>query len=179
MFPRCTGRTADIGIRMAWYDAFRRESDISTLSPQHFAELARGRRSAGLCAANLSRSHKQHQHESAHRYRGRAPIRHRVLARGEWARETHFYHNFRKLESGTNTPELNFCPVHPSVDSLLHPLEALPCARNDARTRDPGQGGNALRTREQRWCRRLREEGPWSRGRNQSRIDTETSLRCV
>jgi hypothetical protein len=108
MFPRCTGHTAGIGILMAWYGAFSCESDISTLSPQHFAELARSRRSAGLCAANLSRAHKQHQHEGAHRHCGRTPIQHCLLTWGELARETHIYHNFRKLESGTNTPELNF-----------------------------------------------------------------------
>ena len=60
MFPQCTGHTAGIGIFMVWYDAFRREPDISTFSCQHFIELAGGRRSAGLCATKLSRAHKQH-----------------------------------------------------------------------------------------------------------------------
>ena len=64
--------------------------------------------------------------------------------------------------------------VHAGVDCLLHILEAFPCARNDARTRDSGQGGNMLRRREEQ--RRRREEGPRSRGRGKNHIDTPDIL---
>ena len=118
MFPQCTGRMAGIGILMAWYGAFRRESDISTSSPQHFSELARGCRSAGFCTTKLSWAHKQHQNEGAHWHRRRASIRHCVLAWGECARKNLFFHNFRKLESGTHTAESNFCQF--SIASIVY-----------------------------------------------------------
>jgi hypothetical protein len=141
------------------------------LSTKHFTELARGRRSAGICAADPSRSHQQHQRKGAHRHRWQTPIQYCVLTWGEWA------HNFRNLESESSTPESKFRVVHPGVDCLLHILEAIPCARNDARTRDSGQGGTILRRREQR---RRREEGPRSRGRGKSHIDTPDILKfCI
>ena len=74
MCPQCIGRTAGIGIHVAWYGAFRRESDISTSLPQYFAELARSRRSAGFCATKPSWARKQHQNEGARWHRRRASI---------------------------------------------------------------------------------------------------------
>ena len=64
--------------------------------------------------------------------------------------------------------------VHAGVDCLLHILEAFSCARNDARARDSGQGGDILRRREEQ--RRRLEEGPQSRGRGKNHIDTPDIL---
>ena len=70
--------------------------------------------------------------------------------------------------------KFKFGAVHAGVDCLLHILEAFSCARNDARTRDSGQGGNILRRREEQ--RRRREEGSRSCGRGKSHIDAPDIL---